>query len=64
MIRTFTESGERPLFLFCGDGISDISAARETDLLLAKEGNELVDICQAENIPYYPFKVFLSFQFH
>ena len=29
----------RPTFLYAGDGVSDLSAARETDLLFAKRGH-------------------------
>jgi 2,3-diketo-5-methylthio-1-phosphopentane phosphatase len=30
--------GERPILLYAGDGVSDLSAAKETDLLFAKAG--------------------------
>ena len=30
--------GERPILLYAGDGVSDLSAAAETDLLFAKKG--------------------------
>lgn len=29
----------RPILLYAGDGVSDLSAARETDLLFAKKGH-------------------------
>ena len=29
----------RPIMLYAGDGVSDLSAARETDLLFAKKGH-------------------------
>lgn len=29
---------QRPWMFYAGDGVSDLSAARETDLLFAKEG--------------------------
>jgi 2,3-diketo-5-methylthio-1-phosphopentane phosphatase len=29
---------ERPILLYAGDGVSDMSAAKETDLLFAKQG--------------------------
>ena len=32
---------ERPTLLYAGDGVSDLSAARETDLLFAKKGHGL-----------------------
>jgi 2,3-diketo-5-methylthio-1-phosphopentane phosphatase len=31
--------GERPVLLYAGDGVSDLSAASETDLLFAKKGH-------------------------
>ena len=31
--------GQRPTLFYCGDGVSDLSAARETDLLFAKHGH-------------------------
>ena len=31
-------SDERPILLYAGDGVSDLSAAKETDLLFAKAG--------------------------
>lgn len=37
-------------------GVSDLSAARETDLLFAKEGYDLVVYCQKQGIPYTTFK--------
>lgn len=43
--------------VYCGDGVSDISAARETDLLFAKKGRDLVRHCLNENVPFYPFDV-------
>ena len=39
--------------------MSDISAARETDLLFAKKGRDLVKHCLQENVPFYPFDVLL-----
>jgi 2-hydroxy-3-keto-5-methylthiopentenyl-1-phosphate phosphatase len=29
---------ERPVLIYAGDGVSDLSAAKETDLLFAKAG--------------------------
>ncbi|ODQ78685.1 hypothetical protein BABINDRAFT_162388 [Babjeviella inositovora NRRL Y-12698] len=45
---------EQVLF-YCGDGVSDLSAARETDLLFAKRGMDLVTYCEAQNVPYKNF---------
>ncbi|EGV65166.1 hypothetical protein PSN45_005240 [Yamadazyma tenuis] len=46
-----------PLF-YCGDGVSDLSAAKETNLLFAKEGKDLITYCIRENIPYTEFSNF------
>lgn len=46
-----------PLF-YCGDGVSDLSAAKETDLLFAKHGKDLIIYCNRENIPYTEFNNF------
>ncbi|KAJ5769909.1 uncharacterized protein N7511_001960 [Penicillium nucicola] len=48
--------GERPILLYAGDGVSDLSAAAETDLLFAKEGKDLVTYCQRRQMPYTTFK--------
>lgn len=50
--------GQRPHLFYCGDGVSDLSAARETDLLFAKEGMDLITYCQKEKIPYTEFRDF------
>jgi len=42
--------------VFVGDGYSDACAAAEADVLLAKK--DLVEHCEAENIPYNSFKDF------
>lgn len=47
----------RPILIYCGDGVSDISAARETDLLFAKKGRDLVKHCIIEGVPFFPFDV-------
>ena len=56
----------RPTILYAGDGVSDLSAARETDLLFAKKGRgrwqelngrqsltrtDLVTFCERERVP-------------
>lgn len=50
---------QRPTLFYCGDGVSDLSAARETDLLFAKIGHDLIRYCQRESVP---FKVFRDFK--
>ncbi|KAL8867605.1 MAG: hypothetical protein Q9174_005553, partial [Haloplaca sp. 1 TL-2023] len=46
----------RPTMLYAGDGVSDLSAARETDLLFAKKGHDLVTYCEREGIPFALFE--------
>ncbi|KAF2482899.1 HAD-like domain-containing protein [Neohortaea acidophila] len=46
---------QRPWMFYAGDGVSDLSAARETDLLFAKEGRDLVSYCVKENVPFTTF---------
>ncbi|TPX14050.1 uncharacterized protein E0L32_000444 [Thyridium curvatum] len=50
----------RPTLFYAGDGVSDLSAARETDLMFAKEGRDLVTYCKNEKIPYEEFSDFTS----
>ena len=45
----------KPTLLYAGDGVSDLSAARETDLLFAKEGHDLVIYCERQGIPFTTF---------
>jgi 2,3-diketo-5-methylthio-1-phosphopentane phosphatase len=47
---------EQPTLLYAGDGVSDLSAARETDLLFAKTGHDLVTFCQREGLPFTLFE--------
>ncbi len=46
----------RPIMFYAGDGVSDLSAARETDLLFAKKGHDLINYCARENVPFTVFE--------
>lgn len=46
----------RPTMFYAGDGVSDLSAARETDLLFAKKGHDLITYCVNENVPFTVFR--------
>ncbi|MCJ1261551.1 hypothetical protein MMC22_001416 [Lobaria immixta] len=46
----------KPTLLYAGDGVSDLSAARETDLLFAKKGHDLITYCEREGIPFTVFE--------
>ncbi|KAH3687757.1 hypothetical protein WICPIJ_001254 [Wickerhamomyces pijperi] len=53
------QSGNKSQILFyCGDGVSDLSAAKETDLLFAKRGKDLVTYCKRENVTFKQFDSF------
>ncbi|CAG59885.1 uncharacterized protein GVI51_H03421 [Nakaseomyces glabratus] len=49
---------ERPVYFYCGDGVSDLSAAKECDLLFAKRGKDLVTYCKRQNVPFHEFDSF------
>lgn len=58
-IKPYAALPAAPTMIYCGDGVSDLSAARETDLLFAKRGRDLVSYCVKEGMP---FAVFDDFQ--
>jgi len=51
-----------PTLFFCGDGVSDMSAAKHADLLftkiMANGDSDLMVYCKKEHIPHVPFKDF------
>lgn len=47
---------KRPTMFYAGDGVSDLSAAKETDLLFAKKGHDLITYCVREDIPFTEFE--------
>ncbi|KAI9360385.1 HAD-like domain-containing protein [Zopfochytrium polystomum] len=50
----------RPILMFIGDGVSDISAAKEADVLFVKEGTNLEKWCVAHGVAYEPWTSFDS----
>jgi hypothetical protein len=56
------EDGSIPLIVFIGDGVSDLPAARQADVLFARRGLRLEEYCQENNIPYIPFDTFADIQ--
>lgn len=52
------DDGEVPLIIFIGDGVSDLPAAREADVLFAKRGLRLEQYCIENKIGYIPFDTF------
>lgn len=57
-LHDYTTKDTTPTLFYCGDGVSDLSAAKETDLLFAKHGKDLITYCKRENIPYTEFNNF------
>ncbi|WYZ45909.1 hypothetical protein EsH8_IX_000134 [Colletotrichum jinshuiense] len=57
-LRKYSSLPERPVMFYAGDGVSDLSAARETDLLFAKRDKDLVAYCEKENISFVTFNDF------
>lgn len=49
-----------PLIVFIGDGVSDLPAAREADILFARRGLRLEEYCIENKITYIPFDSFAS----
>lgn len=64
-IREFKESaaGENdPLIVFIGDGVSDLAAASQADILFARRGLKLEEYCIEHQIPYIPYDSFKDVQ--
>ncbi|KAH7016856.1 HAD-like domain-containing protein [Ilyonectria destructans] len=55
-IRKYSSLPNRPTMFYAGDGVSDLSAAKETDLLFAKADKDLVTWCENEKVPFVTFR--------
>ncbi|OCT54903.1 Pdp3-interacting factor 1 [Cladophialophora carrionii] len=60
--RMESDNGTIPMIVFIGDGVSDLPAAREADVLFARRGLKLEDYCIEHNIDYIPFDTFADIQ--
>jgi len=56
------DDDQPPLIIFIGDGVSDLPAARECDVLFARRGLRLEEYCIEHNISYIPFDTFKDIQ--
>ncbi|SCW02578.1 LAFE_0F09582g1_1 [Lachancea fermentati] len=56
--KKFEAGGEKPTYFYCGDGVSDLSAAKECDLLFARRGKDLVTFCKKQHVPFHEFDTF------
>ena len=59
---TAAAHNEVPLIVFIGDGVSDLPAAREADVLFARRGLRLEEYCVENKIAYLPFDTFADIQ--
>lgn len=61
-LRIYRNLPKPPTIFFCGDGVSDMSAAGESDILFVKTlvggSNDLAKHCQKEGVDYMPFTSF------
>lgn len=60
--RLQSDDGTVPLIVFIGDGVSDLPAAREADVLFARRGLRLEEYCREHDLPYIPFDTFADIQ--
>ncbi|CEP09388.1 hypothetical protein [Parasitella parasitica] len=58
ILKARSNASDETIFVFCGDGVSDISAARHADVLFARNGRDLVTYCDRHGIPYIGFDSF------
>lgn len=56
------DDGTVPLIVFIGDGVSDLPAARQADVLFARRGLRLEEYCVENDISYIPFDTFAGIQ--
>ncbi|CAD6573041.1 MAG: hypothetical protein TREMPRED_000712 [Tremellales sp. Tagirdzhanova-0007] len=61
-ILPYRDLPSQPTLFFCGDGVSDMSAAKHADLLftkiMANGDSDLMAYCKREAIPHVPFRDF------
>jgi 2,3-diketo-5-methylthio-1-phosphopentane phosphatase len=60
----FRESviGVQPLIVFIGDGVSDLAAASQADVIFARRGLKFEDYLIEHRIPYIPYDSFADIQ--
>jgi 2,3-diketo-5-methylthio-1-phosphopentane phosphatase len=57
-----SDNGTIPMIIFIGDGVSDLPAAREADVLFARHGLRLEEYCIEHKIDHIPFDTFADIQ--
>ncbi|KAK9477698.1 2,3-diketo-5-methylthio-1-phosphopentane phosphatase [Lipomyces japonicus] len=61
-LRKQLPQNKSPLIIFVGDGVSDLPAAREADVLFARHGLRLEEYCIEHSIDFIPFDTFADVQ--
>lgn len=56
-IRPYAALADRPVMFYAGDGVSDLSAAKETDLLFAKAGRGELAVFLSFFLSFLPFSL-------
>lgn len=56
------DNGTIPMIVFIGDGVSDLPAAREADVLFARRGLKLESYCIENDIKHFAFDTFADIQ--
>jgi len=62
LARLESDDGTIPMIVFIGDGVSDLPAARESDVLFARRGLRLEEYCVENHLSYIPFDTFADIQ--
>jgi 2,3-diketo-5-methylthio-1-phosphopentane phosphatase len=57
-----SEVGTIPMIIFIGDGVSDLAAANEADVLFARRGLKLEQYCIEHGLSHIPFDTFADIQ--
>lgn len=62
MAKIESDNGTIPMIIFIGDGVSDLPAAREADVLFARRGLRLEEYCIENKLAHIPFDTFADIQ--
>lgn len=57
-----SEDGTVPMIIFIGDGVSDLPAANQADVLFARRGLRLEEYCIENKLAYIPYDTFADIQ--
>lgn len=63
-IKEFRDTHPNTQLVFIGDGVSDLPAANQADLLFARRGLKLEQYCIEHKIPYIPYDSFTDIEMY